>query len=431
MLLTSVLCLGAEGRLVVEQRDSLVTDTLKVKTFFGLNQFSSDNDQAVISALKRIEELKAANMTIVGIRVYGRSSIDGSEAANRKLSGLRAGSVADKLARESGIPRFDIKTEGIGEDWDQFLSVMENSSSAYRDEVLSIIRSGRSKTEKESELRYLWGGAVWKYLAADIFPQLRSSSVIISWENEMGEVVEEDVASGKTEPEQQPEPVPEPEPEPEPQAQPEPTPEPEPAPEPQTQQEQEPEPIPEPELPSEEHPTRFVSVKNNAALTGALISNLGFELGFADHFSFNLPVAFSPYTVKDDWRLRVLALQPEFRWWIRQTHKGLFLGLHGHMAYYNISTVSDKLVRIQDRDGRHPLFGGGLNLGYGFEMGKKKNWGIELSAGGGYARLDYDKFHNLENGAEFDGGVKNYWGLTNAAVNVSYRFAQWNKKKKK
>ena len=40
--------------------------------------------------------------------------------------------------------------------------------------------------------------------------------------------------------------------------------------------------------------------------------------------------------------------------------------------------------------------------------------------GAGYANIHYDVFYNVENGIQYNSGVKNYWGLTKAGISVVY-----------
>ena len=122
--------------------------------------------------------------------------------------------------------------------------------------------------------------------------------------------------------------------------------------------------------------------------------------------------------------MRTLSIQPEIRWWTNRMMNGHFVGLHTHLAYYNISV--DNLDRYQDTDGKTPLYGCGLS--YGYAMPLKNQWNMEFTIGFGYARLDYDIFYNVKNGAVYDNQTKDYWGVTRAGINLIYHF---NKNKKR
>ena len=54
-------------------------------------------------------------------------------------------------------------------------------------------------------------------------------------------------------------------------------------------------------------------IKTNVAYLAATVANLGVEFAFGKHYSVDLPMIYSPYTVSRTFRLRFLAVQPEFR----------------------------------------------------------------------------------------------------------------------
>lgn len=65
------------------------------------------------------------------------------------------------------------------------------------------------------------------------------------------------------------------------------------------------------------------AIKTNVAYLAATVANLGVEYSFGDHYSIDLPIIYSPYTVARDYRLRFLAVQPEFRYWLKAPMKGI------------------------------------------------------------------------------------------------------------
>jgi hypothetical protein len=168
------------------------------------------------------------------------------------------------------------------------------------------------------------------------------------------------------------------------------------------------------------------AVKTNLLLLGTGIANAGGELFLPSfggrYFSIDLSLLYSPYTVARNWKFRILAFQPEFRWWIRrkQPSGGHFLGLHTHVAWYNVST--NRLSYYQDRDGKTPLWGAGISYGYALALPWWDSCSMEFTLGAGYARLDYDVYYNVPNGARYASGTKNYWGLTRGGLSFIYHF---------
>lgn len=228
-----------------------------------------------------------------------------------------------------------------------------------------------------------------------------------------------------TPPEPEPEPVAEPapivEPLPEPVKEPEVTPQPEPEPETAVAPEQEQPVVTEPQAVKPvrpEAPRYRWAVKTNVAYLAATVANLGVEYSFGKHYSVDLPIIYSPYTVSRSYRLRFLAVQPEFRYWLRSPMKGHFFGAHLNIGAFNISV--DKKNRYQSPDG---FYGVGLSYGYALPFGR--HWGAEFTIGAGYVHTKYDTYYNIPNGARCEKGTPyNYWGLTKVGINLVYRFGK-------
>ena len=68
------------------------------------------------------------------------------------------------------------------------------------------------------------------------------------------------------------------------------------------------------------------------------------------------------------------------------------------------------------------MLGGGQSVGYRCAVSKSRHWSAELILGAGVYDLHYDIFYNVPNGKLIDTQRKTYFGIDNAAVNISYRF---------
>jgi len=160
------------------------------------------------------------------------------------------------------------------------------------------------------------------------------------------------------------------------------------------------------------------AVKTNVAYLAATVANIGVEYGFGKHCSVDLPIIYSPYTVARDYRLRFLAVQPEFRYWLKEPMKGHFLGAHLNIGAFNIA-VDDK-NRYQSPDG---FYGAGLS--YGYVLPFARHWAAEFTIGAGYVHTKYDTYYNISNGTRFEKGIAyNYWGLTKVGIGLVYRFGK-------
>lgn len=130
------------------------------------------------------------------------------------------------------------------------------------------------------------------------------------------------------------------------------------------------------------------AIKTNVAYLAATVANLGVEYSFGDHYSIDLPIIYSPYTVARDYRLRFLAVQPEFRYWLKAPMKGHFFGVHLNIGAFNIAV--DNKNRYQSPDGFY-----GVGLSYGYVLPFARHWAAEFTVGAGYVHTKYDTYYNI------------------------------------
>ncbi len=162
------------------------------------------------------------------------------------------------------------------------------------------------------------------------------------------------------------------------------------------------------------HPFHF-AIKTNLLFDLATVANLGVELQITPKITTNIPVLFSPYKIKNTCQLRVLAFQPEIRYWFHDAFAGSFLGLHANIGWFNIA-LNDK-TRYQDEE---TVYGGGISYGYAFQFSPR--WGMEFNIGGGYMHIRYGTYYNIPKGARYNTYTLNYWGITRLGVNLRYKF---------
>lgn len=166
---------------------------------------------------------------------------------------------------------------------------------------------------------------------------------------------------------------------------------------------------------------RRIIAKTNIPAWGMLWQNAAVEVDILPHFSFELPVYWSPYDYgKRTLKFRTFSAMPKFRYWPSADNDGFFVDIHGGFAYYNVALGGDK--RYQDHDGDTPALGGGIGLGYRFRLPGAPRWKIELALGAGVYALDYDIFENTRNGLITDRRQRTFFGIDNFAVSLCYEF---------
>ena len=357
--------------------------------------------------------------TIECIVVRSGASPDGANRANELLSERRADSLVSYIVRHTDVPASLIDRQAAGIAWDELRAQVAASGMPYRDEVLDVLDNtpvwifderNRVVGGRKQRLMDLRGGEPYRYMLREFFPDLRSSVVVTLY-----------FRSEETLESTQPPAVAPP-----------------PAEEPAGEWSSESEPataiVPEPEQPvvTERQVVRALqgaldnpvrprcrwAVKTNVAYLAATVANLGVEYSFGRHYSVDLPVIYSPYTVARSYRLRFLAVQPEFRYWLGSPMRGHFFGAHLNIGAFNISV--DKKNRYQSPDGFY-----GVGLSYGYALPFARHWGAEFTVGAGYVHTKYDTYYNIPNGARYEKGTPyNYWGLTKVGVNLVYRFGK-------
>ena len=180
--------------------------------------------------------------------------------------------------------------------------------------------------------------------------------------------------------------------------------------------------VAEPEPQPEQQPERLKSelrLGTNLLYDVAAVANLYFEVGFARHIALNLSATFSPWDIKSpNVKIRTLIFQPEFRWYFAGNFKGHYVGAEAHFGWYNVALGGK--TRYQDRDGNTPLLGAGLSYGYVLEF--NEHLGMDFGISAGYAKLVYDCFYNVDNGAKYTTVTKDWWGPTRVGISIYYQF---------
>lgn len=395
------------------QRDS-------VKVYFRQGQssfdpFFSGNVRRLNDFTNRAKALQRDSLvTLDRVMVIASASPEGSYEVNERLAYNRAQNIAGYLHQNFTFDQNAFEVYFNDLDWDLFQRLVEEDHYVpMRRELLPLIE--RRDLTRIKVVRFQ---RAWDYLLDNIFPEMRSTLVVFEYKTaEMRErqaeaeraAAEAAAAEARRQEELRRQ---------------------------ETEQEPEVRSYMPPPLPddgeegfdlklSEARPWSWY-IKTNLLPWALLDANLGFEFEMGRHLSLSIPVIYNAL----DWfgvqtKFRVAGTQPELRLWFRDDFSGPFLAAHGTLAWYNIALPSGEF-RFQDRDGQHPAYGAGLNLGWKFHLDRRRadRWGIELSVGGGWLHLDYDTFYNVENGRYSHSDVRDYFGPDHASLAITYRFGR-------
>lgn len=389
----------------------IITDTLTVsaraqaRMDFKVNLTNFDktyhgNDSALEQVLVRIDSMVLdPRMRVERITVVGTASPEGPYQNNVRLAAGRARAFISILQERYSFPDSIYAISAIPEDWDGMrMMLAADSTIPYGAVVLSFLdrTAGLDGDTRERYLKSLDGGAPYASMRDHVLPYLRRASVLVDYDTRW--LRSRIIASAPAYPCFSPQPV-----------------------------------VPDfspIHVDSPAHPAprqRFFALKTNLLWDAALCANLGFEIELWPRLSLDVPVWFSPYDITSRWRIRLLATQPEVRYWLRNAGDGHYFGVHTSVIGFNVSLAGD--YRYQDPN--HAAFGLGIGYGFAFHLDKARRWSMEAQIGAGYLSYKWIKYHNIgHNGAEVSHGGGTYWGITRAGIAISYKFYRQRKERR-
>ena len=360
----------------------------------------SDNAANVQKLLDLLGDLRYdSEVNIVGVAFSGMVSPEGSDQFNRKLARERLSILEEIVRNKLAIPDSLITRNDAYIPWDYLKSKVADSELTHKNEIMSILDEEPQLVENTIvdnrivKLRALDEGRVWYQIHQLFFERMRRASVVfVTYKKDLMPTNGSIVAPVAIDTDAKP-----------------------------VDEAHDTAAIIEPTKPKVGEWSRKLHVKTNVIGLGMSVANAAIEVDLAKHLSLSLPVYYSAWNYfKTTTKFRVLAVQPEFRYWFRRDNQRFFIGAHFGYAQYNLAI--DRDYRYQDHNGKSPAMGGGISIGYRLPISRSHNWNLEFTVGAGVYDLHYDRFYNVENGRLVDTSRKTYWGIDNAAINISYRF---------
>ena len=166
-----------------------------------------------------------------------------------------------------------------------------------------------------------------------------------------------------------------------------------------------------------------VGVKTNLLMDATRTINLGAEIGLSKKSTLDLYANYNPWKYKEFKMMKMLAFQPEYRYWFCDRFNGHFIGALLHGGIYQAAGIKmpfDMWKELENYRFKGHFYGFGVSYGYQWILGR--HWNLEANIGVGYVRAQYKKY-KCENCATKEGeGHKNYVGPTKAALSLIYLF---------
>jgi putative salt-induced outer membrane protein YdiY len=168
--------------------------------------------------------------------------------------------------------------------------------------------------------------------------------------------------------------------------------------------------------------------------------NLGFELGLGGHSTLDVGAGYNPWNLDgtsgytlwkfdspnaDNANRKAVHLlgNIEYRYWLCERFNGHFFGIHGLGSMYNIGGYELPLLFGKgSKDYRYDGWAVGAGISYGYQFILGKHWNLEANIGGGYARLEYDKYQCPKCGEKIGKESRDYFGPTKAGISLIYIF---------
>lgn len=363
---------------------------------FSLSQYKIVPNEHLDSIVYTLNQITGdPDILIKRIWIGGSASPEGPLGYNSKLGLYRAFALANYLIKNTNIPDSVLHVKNLQEDWFALKIALEkNSHIPNRNKIIQIIETEFDHERRKQKIKAIDKGYTWNQICRDVFPDLRNARMaVVCYNNTL--LQPKDSLSIENLPTI--------------------------IPLEQSVNIHKEEKIKETETTQvvQERRKRVMAVKVNMISSASLIANVGFEVELWRQWSIDFPIWYSPYNLFSKSRkIRLLATQPEVRWWPRSVMNGHFLGLHAHVAGFNVA-LNDK-ARYQDPN--YPLWGVGGSYGYATSLGKNDRWGLEFNLGVGFATYKYDVYKNWENGPKFNSNSGFYWGITRAGITFSYKW---------
>ena len=167
------------------QAADVVGDTLEVRFRVGQSNLEvsfADNERSINEFVEKVKARCAQNPDLnLKLDVYGGASPEGPNELNRRLGEQRGISLKEVLmSRLQGcIDQITVVNQGAR--WGGLYNMIQSCNEPWKYEVLDVLMKpdkeddGFQRDPRETKLRKMKNGTVWKALLAKYLPPLRTS----------------------------------------------------------------------------------------------------------------------------------------------------------------------------------------------------------------------------------------------------------------
>ena len=166
--------------------EAILKQTAEGQILYKVNSADVRNSELKGQSIKNfqnaLDEIKNnERKTLVGTEVVAYASPEGGEKLNRKLSDNRsktADKAWDKVVKGKDVA--DPEVRSIGQDWEGFQELVQNSDIRDKDLILRVLSMYSDPAVRESEIKNM--SSVYSELKNDILPELRRARFIANVE---------------------------------------------------------------------------------------------------------------------------------------------------------------------------------------------------------------------------------------------------------
>ena len=166
--------------------EAILKQTAEGQILYRVNSAEVQNKQLKSESIKNfqnaLDEIKNnERKTLVGTEVVAYASPEGGQKLNQKLSDNRsktADKAWDKVVKGKDVT--DPEVRSIGQDWEGFQELVQNSDIRDKDLILRVLSMYSDPAVRESEIKNM--SSVYSELKNDVLPELRRARFIANVE---------------------------------------------------------------------------------------------------------------------------------------------------------------------------------------------------------------------------------------------------------
>lgn len=165
-----------------------------------------------------------------------------------------------------------------------------------------------------------------------------------------------------------------------------------------------------------------IGLKTNLAYWATTTPNAGAEFGLGRRTTLDVSLGYNPWTLNrsENRKAKHVLVMPEFRYWLCESFRGHFFGLHTGYTYYNISGIGVPF-HSGTHGNRYQGWATGLGLSYGYSWVLGRRWNLEATVGLGYVYTDYEYYDCITCGDYYGRRSRHLFTPTKLGITLIYR----------